>query len=230
MAEHGLGRIAAPDPRDRRHPLTAGLPRRVARRNKTWSFRGAPLDQGATGACVGHGWKGWMLASPITQTTRTQEPTALSLYRQAVLVDEWPENDGEATLPTDQLQSGTSVRAGAKAVQAGGFLAEYGWAWDVDTAANWICSQGPLVIGVEWFSGMFDVGGDGFIRISGDVVGGHCLCILGWSETRGAARLLNSWGSWGENGRAWISGEDLARLLHEGGECCSALEIRRARP
>lgn len=168
-----------------------------------------------------------MLASPITQTTRGQEPTAFSLYRQAVLLDEWAENDGDATAPVEQLRAGTSVRAGARVVQAAGFLSDYGWAWDVDTAADWLSAKGPLVIGVNWYAGAMEPSRDGFVRLTGGVVGGHCVCLLGWSESRGAVRLLNSWGLWGQNGRAWLSGEDFRRLLSEGGECCSAMEIRR---
>lgn len=71
-------------------------------------------------------------------------------------------------------------------------------------------------------------GPDGFIRSTGASVGGHAYTLIGASRERGAFRILNSWGrSWGERGRAWISGEDLQHLVdggNQGGELRVALE------
>jgi hypothetical protein len=181
------------------------------------------LDQGPFGICVGAGFKHWMLAAPVCQTTPTAEPTMQAIYREAILLDEWADNDQDG----QAMQFGTSVRAGAKALQARGILHEYGWAFDVDTAIDWLCSNGPVVIGVNFYEGMESPGPNGFMRVTGSILGGHCMCVVGWSETRGAVRLLQSWGpDWGQKGRAWLSGEDLARLIHEDGECCTALETR----
>lgn len=224
MSRPGLGRLAAPDPRDRGFLLRAALPETVVRKTRYWPNVAGPLDQGQTGTCVGHGWKGWMLTAPVVQTKPQAEPTAFTLYREATHVDEWDGNE-------DDLQSGTSVRAGAKAVQAHGYLTSYGWAWDVDTIIDWLCVRGPAVLGMAWPEAFFDPDAGGVVHWpqGGSIAGGHCFLSLGWDQKRGRFRCLNSWGPrWGQRGRFWIDGETMERLLAADGECCTSMEVKRA--
>jgi hypothetical protein len=129
--QYGFGRIAAPDPRDRSYPMQALLAKRPERRARPWS-RPRVLDQGATGTCVGHAWRLRLEMAP-----RLHPPTygmpAFGIYRAALLLDEWGDNDREAELPDDRLQFGTSVRAGAKVMQQAGYIGEYRWAFDAAT-------------------------------------------------------------------------------------------------
>ncbi len=229
MNTPGLGRRAAPDHRDRGYLLRAALPETVVRKTKYWAFFFQPPDQNGYGCCVGEGWKNWMLAAPTVQTKPDREPTAFTIYREAILIDEWADNDQDG----DAMQIGTSVRAGAQVLQARGLLQSYGWCWDADTAANWLCTQGPLVIGIAFYDSFFDPDSTGFLKITpgARVVGGHCMLLLGWNERTGAARGINSWGAaWNgkQRGRFWIDGETLDRLLRNEGEACSAIEIRDA--
>jgi hypothetical protein len=217
----GLGRRAHRDPRDHNYWLLDAMPRVLQRPSvKYWPFMRDPLDQGQTGTCVGHGWKGWMLAAPVTRTTPDAEPTAMTIYREATTLDEWADNDGD-------LQAGTSVRAGAKALLARGHIREYRWCWDLKTAVDFLLTGGPVVIGVNFYEGMFDLDANGFMGVGGNFVGGHCMLLLGANEPRRVVRGLNSWGKgWGQKGRFWMTFSDLERLISENGEVCAAVEIK----
>jgi hypothetical protein len=227
----GLGRIHIPDEGDRTFLLDDGMVPVAKRANHLWAFFDQTLNQGDTGTCVGHGWKHWLMTAPIIQSDAADPPAAMEIYDACTQVDEFPENDHDT-----ERQMGTSVRAGAKVLQTQGFLTEYRWCWNASTSADWLAGMdadgrfvgGPLVIGVNFYSGMFQIDAEGFMRVSGTLAGGHCMCLIGWNEKRGFAYGLNSWGhEWGRNGRFYMAGEDLERLLHEGGEACSAAEVRR---
>jgi hypothetical protein len=229
----GFGRIYAPDPRDHQFMLAPLTSQATRRASKLWAYFDKPMNQGNTGTCVGHGWKGWLATAPIIQSGVSEAPHPFDIYDAAIMLDEWPTNDVDP-----DREFGTSVRAGAKALRDMGYLAEFRWAFSVDDAANWLGGidaagryvGGPLVIGVNWYDSMFDTDAEGFLRIGPDsqVAGGHCVCLTGWNERLGFAYGLNSWGgSWGHKGRFYMPGEVLQRLLAEDGEACSTAEVRR---
>jgi hypothetical protein len=151
----GMGRLPAPDPRDRRflarRAMAAVSP---PRHDQEWEYRAAILNQRQTGTCVGHGWKEYLLAEPDPTGTPHRRPTPFQIYDWAIKHDEWTDNDRDR-----KRQFGTSVRAGAKALSAFGYLRTdevYAWAFDVDTAIDWLVNHGPVVIGVSWYRAMMD--------------------------------------------------------------------------
>ena len=80
------------------------------------------------------------------QTTPAKSPTALEIYDRATELDEFPGNERDR-------QAGTSVRAGAKALQERGVLAAYGWARTPEETIAWLNARGPVVIGVAGSAG-----------------------------------------------------------------------------
>lgn len=216
----GLGRRHAPDDRDKAYLLQA--PRKTsAPTSRTWTSFGV-LDQGATSMCVAYAGTKYLTSSPIRN--KPPMPPA-DLYRQAQLVDEWPGEDPD---------SGTSVRALFKVLKRIGYVKEYRWAYDVETLVQQVLGVGPVVCGTNWYYDMMDPDRWGYIQPTGSSMGGHAWLIIGASRTRvnpdktfGAVRMINSWGpNWGpQNGRAWITFRDLAKLLNEDGEACVATEI-----
>lgn len=215
----------APD----RHGATIGL------RTRPWRL-GPTLDQGSRPTCVPHAWLAFLLAAPLqsqlpggdypSDVRRWAEPA----YRWMQTHDEWP---GES-------YDGTSVRAGAEFLRAQGHILEYRWAWDVDTVKAWLRSKagGPLVMGTDWFDGMFDdpaqrVGkASGYVNVQGNWVGGHAWLVHHYSSRLDAFRMRNSWGgSWGEGddkGDAWMDAGDFQYLLEAlNGEACAATQVRR---
>lgn len=243
MADRSFGRRYAPDARDRDFPMRLmldplrdkyfphGLPE-----GQHHYQPGKVLDQKATGCCTAFGTTLRVTSAPIMQPL-PQHITPYDLYRKIVLLDEWPENDGEATAPDADLQSGSSVRAALKAVQALGCFPNYLWAESTDDVRAWhLAGFGGVVMGISWKANMMNTDSDGFINYTGSTEGGHCIASIGWSDRKPhkgkitpAIRIQNSWGtSWGDggSGRAWLSVSDLAKALSDDGEAGAPTEVR----
>jgi hypothetical protein len=217
---HGLGRRRAPDERDRAFPMRALLDEPPTKTFRMYAV-GPVLDQRPFGICVGAAWRGWLSAALMM--TRVG-PDMRAIYRAAILLDEWADNDGDDAT----MRFGTSVRAGAKALQAAGHLTEYRWADTVADVRDWLLrDRGCVVAGTDWHRDMSRPDRRGYAWPAGGVVGGHAYLLCGYSSARRAFRLVNSWGSaWGQRGRAWLHEEALAGLLADGGEACTATEVR----
>jgi hypothetical protein len=211
----GLGRLRAPDPRDMAFPLRALIPRRVPIRSRYYRT-GPVLDQGSTPQCVAFAWKQWLDSAPVMDPNG-RPPAPATIYSRAQAVDEW------AGSPHD----GTSVRAGAKIMATDQRLGAYHWSASINDVRDYLMASGTVVLGTNWYEEMFDPSANGFVKIGGELAGGHAYLCIGYSVDRGAFRMINSWGSrWGQGGRFWIAGEDLARLLNEDGEACAGLEVK----
>ena len=84
---------------------------------------------------------------------------------------------------------------------------------------------GPVVVGTYWYLRMFYPDRSGLIRIGGPIVGGHAYVINGIDTNKKLFRIKNSWGRrWGINGSAYISFNDMSRLIMMNGEICLASE------
>lgn len=228
----GFGRLFVPDDRDRNFLMRRMLPdaRRLALpARKTWGISRHALDQGNTGTCVGHAWRNFLRCAPIR--TEKGGPSEFDIYRSAVARDTWPGNDDEAQLPDRDpgLDFGTSVRAGAEAVTAFGRLKSYVWEFELQPAVEWVLTQGPVVLGTNWYSSFMRPDGDGVVRIlpNARVEGGHAYLLRGVDTRRALARCSNSWGDgWGVSGDFYMPFRDLERLIHEDGEVSAAVEKR----
>lgn len=196
------------DPRSRNYrigPLVEGKPLR----GRGW-YVPTVLNQGQEGACVGFAWSHELAAIPVKASVTNA--TARLLYHAAQQVDEW---DGEA-------YEGTSVLAGAKVVRGLGHMGAYRWAFTLDELLAALAHEGPVVLGINWYESMFYPDRDGWVRVGGEVAGGHAILAYGLSVSNRSVQLHQSWGtSWGRAGRCRISWDDLERLLvAEQGEAC----------
>lgn len=226
----GLGRRKAPDDRDLRFLLKRKLaaPGEVMLPSrKTWPISGHSLDQGETGSCVGHAWRNFLRCAPIK--TEKSGPSQWDIYRGCVAIDEWSDNDNEVNYSDGdpRLDSGTSVRAGAKVVTAAGRLKSYAWAFELAPVIEWVLTQSAAVLGVSWYSSFMYPAADGLIKItpSARPIGGHAVLLRGIDMRRALATIENSWSDeWGKGGACYLPLTDLERLIHEDGEACVALE------
>ena len=213
---YGMGRLTAPDPRDQAFPMAGGLPGpETPVRDRPWRL-GATLYQGETSSCTGHACAGWLMAEPI----RTHSgPSAFEIYAEAQKRDPWK----------GVIHEGSTVRAAVQYLMETGHIASYLWAWDVETVTDWLLHNGTIIMGTHWYRGMFRPDAAHIIHVTGPAIGGHAWHLTWFDVTRGLFRMQNSWGEdWegSDNGKAWISGEDLTRLIHEDGECCAPIELR----
>lgn len=216
VADPRLGRLPEFDPKSKKFSVRAFLDPQLPLRSYTWSIpEDDILDQGNEGSCVGHGYAHEVSARPVKfQMTSTD---ALWIYRRGQVLDIWFGEDYD----------GTSVLAGAKACVELGHYKEYRWAFTEQEMAHSVGYAGPVVIGVNWYSGMFNPDQNGYLRPDGFLAGGHCVMVNSFSARLNRYQIVNSWGlSWGNRGRAYITRKDMARLIEEDGECCLPLRTK----
>lgn len=229
---HGFGRRFVADDRDRDYLMRRMLPdarRLTLATRKTWGISPKALDQGRTGTCVGHAWRNFLRCAPVR--LNKSGPSEFDIYRSAVAQDPFPGNDDESNLPDGHagLDYGTTVRAGAEAVTSFGHLKSYVWAFALQPVVEWVLTEGPVVLGTNWYSSFQQPDAAGIVRIrpSASVVGGHAYLLRGVDTRRALARCSNSWGdAWGVSGEFLLPFRDLERLIHEDGEACSAVQKR----
>jgi hypothetical protein len=203
-----LDRVPQWDERNRDYPITAVIEDRPVR-SRGWSLK-VQLDQGNEGACVGFGWSHELAAVPAKVKGIT-DAYAHEIYKQAQKVDQWPGENYE----------GTSVLAGAKVCKARGHISEYRWAFSLEDVLLALSYAGPVVIGVDWYQGMFRPDAKGYIYPTGRVQGGHCVVLIGVHTSTRRVVGQNSWGlDWGKNGRFYLEWDHLGYLLDRQGDAC----------
>lgn len=213
-----LGRRVEFDERSRNFPIRALFAAAKPARSYTWRCE-THLDQGQTSSCVGHAWAHEIAARPAVDSVTSR--LAMDLYHRAQMMDQWPGAEPD--------YYGTSILAGAKSTMFEGRILEYRWAFGLDDLIMAVGYKGPAVVGVNWYDGMFRPDADGYIHPTGRVAGGHAVMVNGVSVTRDRFRIHNSWGArWGFGGDAWISFDDMGRLLREDGDACIPVKRKRS--
>lgn len=208
--ERGLGFIPSTDSRD--HPMLAALEAPTLLRSRYYRT-GVILDQGNTNSCVGFTCRQWMQTAPVMFKGVT--PSGLEVYQYALTVDEY---HGEQ-------DTGTSIRAGVKSLQYFGRVSSYVFASSAEEARQWLISdKGSVIVGTQFTEGMAKPTG-GYMNPTGRIVGGHAYLLMGYSVSRLAFRMCNSWGrGWGQNGRAWLRYQDFSDLLQAQGDAVGVVE------
>lgn len=218
---HGLGHVATFDQGDFGFPMSHHLGEIDGDPMTQTQVHalGPIMNQHSTQSCVGHGWTLFLTSAP--RLTRPG-PEPFRIYHEAQQMDDTP---GE-----EPTYYGTSVRAGAKAMQKDGWIkGDYVWAEDVRVLWKFVLSRGPVVLGASWYEGMNKVDSDGFVNLTGGRLGGHCfLCYGVDAEEPGNRAFLcaNSWGKgWGQAGTFRLRYEDVRQLFFRQALVgCSALE------
>lgn len=218
-----LGWVSKHDPKSLDFPVRAVLPTQVEKVPRIWTPPSFVMDQGTEGACVGFGWTAELVGSPkpdpYVELPRANQ-YAFNYYSACQKIDEWEGEDYD----------GTSVLAGAKVANRRGLIPEYRWSLGIDDLRDSVIQIGGAVIGIPWYSSMYETRESGLVEVDGDLVGGHCIYIYGYHpsmripgedyhERFEVFRWRNSWGdSYGKNGSGFIRFEDLRDLLAKWGE------------
>ena len=220
---HSLGRVYIEDKRDLNYLIKnnqrtlqqISTPPKVLTQ-RYWDANGWWGDQGKTPQCVGYSWSHWLEDGPVQQSGIPPIIKPFDIYKNAQKLDEW----------YGENYDGTSVRGAVKYLKNIGKVKSYYWAFDIQTLSETILKLGPVVVGTNWYNGMFYPNKNGLIKIGGQMVGGHAYLINGVDTKTKQFRIKNSWGkSWGKGGHAFISFNDMSRLIKENGEICLAIEL-----
>jgi hypothetical protein len=134
---------------------------------------------------------------------------ANGLYQEAKTIDPWEGEDYE----------GTSVLAGVEVARRRGWIDGYYWCFSLKDVLLALSYKGPVVIGVPWYEGMKNTDKDGYIWPTGEILGGHCVCLNSVSVTSKDVGGPNSWGiKWGRAGSFRMTWAALEAALYKGGE------------
>jgi hypothetical protein len=219
--QYGLGRRLDPET-----PRAAALyPVRAATTDRTvrnWNQKGAWLDQGRTGTCVGNAFAHRRADGPV-KVSGIDQAFARQLYLEASALY-WGE-------PDTSLQKGTSAVSACQVLMRRGAIDQYEW------VANWnagpenlrytLLELGPVCVGSNWYESMYSpvrVGDQFYMKVnySSQLHGGHEYVInkLDLDPQDGSEpyyRIKNSWGQgWAKNGTARFRLADLEELIFEG--------------
>lgn len=214
-----LGRHVVHDSRSRRYAAPRKDPRTLKSARHTVNI--PVLQQDNEGSCTGH-WGSanmaagafWVAAEKVLPVDAEQaHQWARHLYMDATLIDPWP----GSYLPEDTGSDGLSI---AKVLQARGLVSGYQHAFSLEAALTALAKQ-VVGIGSDWLSGMYDPDpSTGRITVDGTVEGGHQYALDEIDVENRRAWIRNSWGpSWGQAGRAWMTWDDLGKLLANQGDC-----------
>jgi hypothetical protein len=217
-----LDRIPEFHPASLNFPVCAALSSEQQKTPKTttWTIpAGSPiLDQGQEGACVGFGITNELRFNPVPIPGLDATFARQRIYWPAQQGDPWPGGSYPGATP---VYEGTSVHAGIQVGVDLGYYTEFRWAFSEPEMMLGVGYLGPAVIGINWYSGMYRPNAKGFLTVTGDKVGGHCILVKAVNVRSGYYTVYNSWGpTWGDKGCAKISRSDMAKLLDQDGECC----------
>lgn len=208
------------DPRSRNYGIRP-LVGAVTRKKQLWRIPTAlPLNQGSEGACVGFGWSAELAVEPVQ--LNVSNAFARVMFEGSRRIDREMGNN---------YPMGASLLAGAKFAQQQGWISEYRWAFGIDDVVDTLVAKGPVVLGINWYDGMYSTETDGRVRINGNLIGGHCILATGYIPNHPVwggnwIEWVNSWGwTYGVKGLGYIREADLDRLLRDQGEACIATDI-----
>jgi hypothetical protein len=180
------------------------------------------LDQGKLGSCTGNAatkclsyqpfWGEPAVEAALGNDATADEAYAVDVYKDATHLDDYP----GVYPPTDTGSDGLSV---AKVLKSRSLISGYQHAFSLEALLTALAQQ-PVIVGTEWRQDMFHPAADGRQKITGKVAGGHEYCLDELDVEHQRVWMQNSWGdSWGVQGRAFFTWDDMRTLLGASGDC-----------
>lgn len=176
------------------------------------------LDQGNTPHCVGYAWAGFGISVPVFDNWGNAQGE--DIYYRAKVIDGEP-----------GAEDGSTTRSGVQAFMQVGMLLNnaYAFANNITDVTDWLLTSGPVIVGTNWYEGMFYPDANNVVSISGQIAGGHEYMLSGYDTVSNLLLCTNSWGtSFGMNGQFYMTLSTLSRLLSEQGDACTAMEVTGA--
>ena len=171
------------------------------------------LNQGNLASCTGNAGIGDINTSPFLGNKKIYTPDengAVKLYSDAEKID-----GGVGYPPDDVGSSGLSI---AKALKRAGLISSYYHCFTLNDTLKAITKY-PVIVGINWYSDMFNPDPDGRVHITGNLAGGHEIEAYKIDVENGRIWFYNSWvESWGISGTFYITWEDFFTLLSQQGD------------
>lgn len=212
-----LGRHVCHDSRSRRFSAPARDPRKLS--SVRHHINIAIMDQGNVGSCTGHAGTAALAADQFWGAGKDAigvlDPHiyAEHLYSAATELDPWP----GVWIPEDTGSDGLSI---AKALKNRGLISGFEHAFSLEATLAALALR-PVLIGSAWLGTMYDVDpSDGRVSVDGPELGGHEYLLDELDVPNKRVWIRNSWGlNWGIQGRAYLTWDDLGKLLANQGDC-----------
>lgn len=191
-------------------------------------------DQGSAGSCVGNGIVGALEFLQIRNGMRFVDLSRLFVYYNSRLMtqDQNKDNGTYIRLAFGTLSALGTCSEATWAYDLKNLFTRPNWSCYREAYANKVSnyysidvdgqertdqikqalrSQHVVVFGMEVDQGFMDTGKDGVVpAFSGNTLGGHCTCIVGYDDNRSRFIVRNSWGTgWGDSGYCYLLYSDL---------------------
>lgn len=221
---NGIG-ITAPRDATSSHPVQFDW-----RSQDNGAYVPAVRQQGSCGSCVAFGttgaltvqvWKTLGLPGPPIPANEAQLSSAYLYYCVA---------EAQQNRKCAGPNGGWWPQAATAAVASGGCAFEYYYGYnagdqpcraevpwtgvkaastetirDINLMKSYIAETGPLVAAFTVYSDFFSYVNGVYEHTTGEIAGGHCIAVMGYSDKLGAWLCQNSWGTgWGMSGYFWI--------------------------
>lgn len=229
VTDKRLGRLRPTKLDPRNLPLAEVLSPRGTPVTKFWKLTRA-FDQGAIGMCCGTGSGHVLAAEPlfVDKIYSRFSPTGVydldlrfckeDIYWAAEAIDGFPGGDYPGA---GRYSEGTGLLATARICRKWDFITEFRWAKTIQEIKLGMSYIGPCMMGIPWYSKMFEPDTEGIIPVKGYLAGYHALCFLGLDMENKRFAVQQSWGpKWGITiddmpGRAYITFDGLKKLFQD---------------
>jgi hypothetical protein len=214
---YGLGWYPSTiDKRD--YPLSAYIRGVSEVTDKIWEFTADALNQLDKPHCGGFTMAHYGICHPMPSIYTNDD--GHDFYKQCKITDLQP-----------GMENGTSCRSMAVTGKRLGMWKTYAFATSVDEIYQWILTEGSVMMGTEWYEGMFLPDENNIIHCTGSIAGGHAWLALGVNLNTGFIDGLTSWGpDFGDNGHFKISLTEFSYLFARQGEAIAAVEVAKVDP
>ncbi|MDR1563427.1 MAG: cell wall-binding repeat-containing protein [Oscillospiraceae bacterium] len=83
---------------------------------------------------------------------------------------------------------------------------DWNWVQGNSNIKSKIYETGGCIVSIDVYSNFENLGSNIYKDYIGSYTGRHAICLIGWDDSKGAYKFVNSWGSyWGINGYGWIA-------------------------
>lgn len=191
---------------------------------KTISHRhyGPALNQNPVGACTGFSGADWLNCLPEhkVRTRLYDNNDGFTFYSEATKIDPWQGEWDYPPPPGKGQDTGSDGLSVCKVMKNLGLIAGYDHAFGLDQTLKALMLS-PVMIGVNWYEGFDTPNAYAIVSKTGQIRGGHEVCLTGYIAKQHLVKALNHWGpDYGMHGFFYFPVEVLGELLdNEQGDC-----------